>query len=118
MTWFYKQFYPNIDEDEAQYIYWNGWKYEAYPKLFLQKMIRFMIEKKLKNFDYDKFVNFVLGIINQPNTPVTIQKASSNSERRIYLFSVIPLLKIIYKKNRVFIKLFGFMPLLKIKMKG
>ena len=63
MTWFFKKFYPNIDEDEAQYIYWNGDDYEAYPKLFLQKMIRFMVEKKLKNFDYNLFINYVNSII-------------------------------------------------------
>lgn len=83
MTWFYKQFYPNIDEDEAQYIYWNGNNYEIYPYLFLQKMIRFMIEKQLKNFDYNLFINYVNSIINTKENEATQPIISSKWMKRL-----------------------------------
>lgn len=114
MLWFYKQFYPEMDEDQAQYIYWYGNEYDAYPKLFLQKMIRFMIEKKLKNFDYNKFIDFVVHIINQKAADKT-QKVFR--QKKVYLFNKLELCKIVYDGNKIYVKLFGFIPFLKMKIK-
>lgn len=109
MTWFFKKFYKDIDEDIAQHIYWHGDYPHVYPKLFLQKLLRFMIEKDLKNFDYNKFANYLNSIIYSTPSKQTYTTSS------IYLFYFIPLLKIKQSATRIYYRLFHFIPILKIK---
>ena len=127
MTWMYKQFYPDIDEDQAHYIYWNGENYWAYPKFFLLKLIRFMVEKKLKNFDYNCFINYINSIIAQcPSygyldclTPTLIPtQIFQTQSKKYYLFDKIKVLDVRHKVQKVWVKMFGFIPLLKIKEKN
>lgn len=123
MTWMYKQFYPNIDEDHAHYIYLNGENYWAYPKFFLLKLIRFMIEKKLKNFDYNKFINYINSIITQCPAygyldGITPTTTFHPKNKKYYLFNRINLLSIEHKAQKVWVKMFGFIPILKIKEKN
>lgn len=117
----YKQFYPEISLEEAQQIYFWGNSIKAYPPMFLEKLRTFMIEKDLKYFDYNKFIDFITSIINQKNHYLLTEKCCEIKvtcyERKIYLFSRIPLLKIVQKKNKKYVKLFNFIPLFKIKEK-
>jgi len=105
-----RQFYPNITIEDCFNIYHFATNTPSvFPKDFLLKLIRFMLDKKLKYFDYDAFINYV----NKLATPKSLER---KKEIIIYyLFEKIPLLKIIKKGNVVKLKLFGFIPFFKIK---
>ena len=82
LTLFYKEFYPTIDEDEAQNIYWNGEDINIYPRLFLQKMIRYLVEKRLKNFNYNLFINYVNGIIKKNTVNLELTNSCEKQEKQ------------------------------------
>lgn len=108
-----KQFRPDISWEECWDIYlFSKMNSAVFPKYFLLDLIRFMIDKKLKNFDYNHFINYVNSC-----TMIT-PNIKSESAKKIYkLFFIIPLIKIKQKKNTSWLYLFGFIPLLKIKEK-
>lgn len=106
----YSLFYENISIEESAHIFHNGDKKDAYPPFFLPKLISFMVKKNLKNFDYNKFINYVNKI---DNPPVKITKQIS----KFYLFNLLPILKIKEKVSVKRIYFLGFIPFLKIKTK-
>ena len=115
---FYRQFYPEMDEDEAQLIYWRGESCWAYPPLFLQKMIRYMVEKRLTNFDYNAFITYVNGIIESGYRAKDRQHfITVPAKKSFYLFNALKLLSVEKRPGKTYVRLFGVIPLLKIREK-
>ena len=108
----YKQFFPEITLEEAQQIYFWGNSIKAYPPMFLEKLRTFMIEKNLKNFDYNRFIDLVTNIINQKNPLLTQEK-----NFKVFLFKIIPILRIRLTHDKTVIKLFGFLTFITLKKK-
>jgi len=107
-----KQFYPDMTVEDCFNIYlFAKQNPSVFPKDFLLKLIRFMLDKKLKYFDYDSFIDYV----NQLGAPNIV--APSKRKTMYYLFGIIPFIKVVIKKNKKVYKLFGFIPLLKVKEK-
>lgn len=104
-------FYKDIDIDQCVNIYYQArYNPSVFPPYYLQKLIRFMVQKKLKHFDYDKFIDYVL--------PLSSHSILPSKNKTVYsLFSFIPFLTVKQKRNRTSILLFGFIPLFKIKSK-
>ena len=63
MLKFYSMFYKDMDLEDCLDIYHFGEKTSAvYPRHFLLKLINFMVGLDLKNFDYNKFIDYVNGL--------------------------------------------------------
>lgn len=107
----YSQFYPDITVEECENIYHFGKNINVYPSMFLQKLIHFMVRKNLKNFNYNKFIDFVNSIATGNSNTIL----SDKQIKKLYLFNFIPLMKIIKKAKSVKYKLFNCIPVLKIK---
>lgn len=107
-----KQFYPDITIEDCFNIYlFAKSSPSVFPRYFLLKLIRFMLDKKLKYFDYDAFINYVNFLsISRPSF-------TCQSKTEYKLFSFIPFLTVKEKSNIKRVYLFGFIPLLKIKSK-
>lgn len=103
----YKNFYDDISLEQVEDIYHFGDYQSVYPKYFLQKLIKFMIDKNLKNFDYNKFINYV----NQ----ISVNNFTRKVKVCYRLFDLLPFLKIKIKNNKKVYKLFGFLPIISIK---
>ncbi len=132
LNWFFKQFYENSNEDLALDIFLHGEDYRVYPKYFLLKLVRFMIEKNLKNFNYNAFMTYIEKLMN-PTFDYNIDKTLTSinntlnyiaqKERdkeievvsTIYLFNFIPVCKIKFNPTKSFYRLFNVIPILKIK---
>lgn len=109
----YQQFYKDITLEQVEDIYYFGDNLIVYPKYFLQKLIKFMVEKNLKNFDYNKFIDYVNSIASNSN-----QLCCLNTNIVSYkLFNFLPILKIKNKNNKSYYKLFNIIPFLKISSK-
>lgn len=105
-----KQFYPEITLENCFNIYLFAHRNpKIFPKDFLLKLMRFMLDKNLKYFDYNHFIDYV-NSLNKLNT--FIQKKEKTT---YYLFNKIPLIKSIKKGNTTKFKLFGFIPFFKVK---
>lgn len=106
-------FYKDIDIDQCVNIYYQArYNPSIFPPYYLQKLIRFMVQKKLKYFDYDRFVDYVTSLAD-----VNITPTRCSNRKVIKLLYLIPLIKIKSKMNITRIYLFGFIPFLKIKSK-
>lgn len=70
-----------------------------------------MVRKNLKNFNYNKFIDFVNSIATGNSNTIL----SDKQIKKLYLFNFIPLMKIIKKAKSVKYKLFNCIPVLKIK---
>ncbi|MDD2840042.1 MAG: glycosyltransferase family 2 protein [Rickettsiales bacterium] len=95
-------------------------KYNDYSELFLMKLRRFIIEKKLKYFDYVGFNNYIEKEISKSNVKNLKYEqyiSSTPIEMKIKLFNFIPLLKIKTKNNNKKFYLFNFIPIIKISKK-
>ena len=121
---FYRKFYPDMDEDEAELIYWKGESCWAYPPMFLQKMIRYMVEKRLVHFDYNTFITYVNGIIESEYRAKDRQyfiaaptQTIVPTKKFFYLFNGLKLLSVEKYPGKTYFKLFGVIPLLKIREK-
>ena len=108
MLKFYRQFYKNMDLEDCLDIYHFGERTAAvYPRHFLQKLINFMVGLDLKNFDYNKFIDYV-------NTLSGMDVAGRMEKKRIYLFNCIPIWKITCTPSKKKYCLFGFIPVFKV----
>jgi len=105
----YDNFYENIDIDQCVNIYRFGdMDKKVYPDLFLDKLIRFMIQKKLLYYDTERMISYIHTLMNngiEQKIRVTQYK----------LFSIIPILKIIHDKNKKKVFLFNFFPVVSVK---
>ena len=135
LNWFFKQFYEDSNEDLALDIFLHGEDYRAYPKYFLLKLTRFMIEKNLKNFNYNSFMTYIEKLINpeydynanvnlyninnilQDHLNKQTNEINKETSSIVYLFNFIPILKIKQSSTKAFYRLFNFIPILKIKEK-
>ena len=129
LNWLFKQFYENSNEDLALDIFLHGEDYRVYPKYFLLKLTRFMIEKNLKNFDYNSFMTYIEKLMNPVfdyNTDklltaindtyqYNIQKKQREVVSTLYLFNFIPICRIKFDPTKSFYRLFNIIPILKIK---
>ena len=108
MLKFYSMFYKDMDLEDCLDIYHFGEKTSAvYPRHFLLKLINFMVGLDLKNFDYNKFIDYVNGL-SSLNSMNDIRK------EKIYLFNLILILKIKYTSLKKKYYLFGCIPLFKV----
>ena len=108
MLKFYRQFYKDMDLEDCLDIYHFGERTAAvYPRHFLQKLINFMVGLDLKNFDYNKFIDYV-------NTLSGMDVAGRMKKKRIYLFNCIPIWKITCTPSKKKYWLFGFIPVFKV----
>lgn len=109
-----KQFYPSMTLEDCFNIYLFAKNNpNVFPKNFLLKLIHFMLDKHLKYFNYNDFIDYVNSLAIIKNAQPYVFK----HKKAIKLFGVIPLLSIYQKDNTTRYKLFGFIPLLKIKEK-
>ena len=111
-----QQFFPSITWEEC----WNIYHFakntsKAFPKDFLLKLIRFMIDKKLKNFDYNSFINYV-NLLSSDHEEVNSLN-DLNRKMDIRLFGFLPFIKMKRKNKKILVYLLGFIPFLKIKTK-
>lgn len=107
-----QQFYPDITVEDCFNIYLSAIHNPAvFPKDFLLKLIRFMLDKNLKYFDYNHFIDYVNRLAVHPVLKSGKQKTT------YYLFDKIPLIKRVQTGNTIKFKLFGFIPVFKIKRK-
>ena len=114
----YKQFYEDINLEQVEDIYYFGDNPAVYPKYFLQRLIRFMVEKNLKNFDYNKFINFVNFIASGGMINSNLNCSNIHNRKNIIsykLFNLLPLMTIKQKNNKTYYKLFGIIPLFYVK---
>ena len=106
----YSQFYKNIDLDQCVKIYHFGESNkEVYPALFLEKLVRFIVQKNLKHYDTENMIHYINNICNI--NYITCKE-------RIFkykIFGIIPILKVKMYKNKTSYFLFNFIPLLKVK---
>ena len=106
----YSQFYKNIDLDQCVKIYHFGESNkEVYPALFLEKLVRFIVQKNLKHYDTENMIHYINNISNI--NYITCKE-------RIFkykIFGIIPILKVKMYKNKTSYFLFNFIPLLKVK---
>lgn len=138
--WFYSQFDDRLDEEKiiGNYMDILGGKFDD---LFFIRLIRFMLNKKLKNFDYEAFLKGVLeyrnrlaqitdtcskaeAYANSPHTafyyfcglPLLKVKTDGAGNQHYKLFFLLPVLKICCDKDkgRTY-KLFSFLPLFRTK---
>ena len=106
--WFYSQFDDRLTEEKIiqNFMYGLGGKFD---ELFFIRLIRFMLSKKLKNFDYEEFLNHI-----------EYTKASIKNEvvaqyvEKIKFFGLV-LLKIVRSGYKLKFYLFGVIPFLTIK---
>ncbi|MDD2840043.1 MAG: glycosyltransferase family 2 protein [Rickettsiales bacterium] len=97
----WSQFDNTLTPDRVEYMV----KYNDYSELFLMKLRRFILNKKLKNFDYIGFNDYIE------------KKIKNISKNKYFLFGCIPLFNIKRTNHRKKFYLFGFIPLLTIKHK-
>ena len=108
------QFYPDITIEDCFNIYLFATKDPCvFPKNFLLKLIKFMLDKNLKYFDYNGFIDYV----NKRSVPCIPNGVIPDNKKIYYIFNKIPFIKIITKGTTKRYKLFGFIPFLKIKDK-
>lgn len=127
VLWLYNQFYEDLTIEMCVNIQCFG----SYPPYFLQKLIRFMVEKDLKNFDYNTFINYINTLINPTTQEAFSEKKTidykllgflnvlririKNAKKMYRLFGFIPLLTIQHTGNKTIYRLFGFLPFLQVK---
>lgn len=108
MLKFYSLFYKDMELEDCLDIYHFGEKTSAvYPRHFLQKLINFMVGLDLKNFDYNKFIDYV-NMLSSVNCMDDVKK------EKIYLFHFLLIMKIKYTSSRRKYYLFGGIPLFKV----
>lgn len=106
---FSKNFYSEMDIDDATSIYLEARSNPyIFPKKYINKLIRFMVNLNLKNFDYNSFIQYAINL-SRPKSSV-----QNGGITRFYLFNRILLLKRVIKNNKRRYYLFGFVPVLKI----
>lgn len=105
----YKLFYDDITFEQVENIYRFGDCNSYYPKFFFEKFIKFMVDKKLKNFNYDNFISYLEDIKHK--------KIQLIKSKKILLFNKILIMLIKYKNNKASYKLFGFLPIIVSKIK-
>lgn len=105
-----KQFCPEITEEDCFNIYTSfGKNINELPKNFLVKFIKFMLNKKLKYFDYNSFIDYINGLV---------KPRLHHKQEMYYLFSFLPIMKVkLLRSGGKEFRLFGLIPLLKIKNK-
>lgn len=107
-------FYDDITIDQCLNIYFGArTNPNVFPPYYLQKLIRFMVEKRLKYFNYNAFIDYV----NNLTVPHTTPSQQYRAEKKYFVFGLFPLFTIQIKSNVSRIYLFDFIPLLKIKSK-
>ena len=100
---------PKISIDQAVNIYFQARTNPVvFPPYYLQKMVRYIAELKLTNFDFNSFLDYV-------NKVSTVSGYSTCTKKRYFLFNIIPFLKIKKVNGVSYYYLFGFVPILKIK---
>ena len=105
-----EQFYPGITLEDCFNIHiFAQQNPDVYPKDFLLKLIKFMLDKNLKHFDYNKFINYVNSLSSHHKV--------SGYKKQIRLFGIIPLLYIKQKLMKKKYLLFGFIPIITTKEK-
>lgn len=123
-----KVFYPELTVDQCEHIfrtYTSPGATNVFPKFFLNRLIRFIIERNLKNIDNKKLVERILAMypLQQTDTvqPVTVSSAAHvQSQPLTYLkFCLfgIPVIKVLWKQLTVKSYLFGFLPFVKFYYK-
>ncbi|MBE6448952.1 MAG: glycosyltransferase [Alphaproteobacteria bacterium] len=110
LYWFYSQFDDRITEENIieKYCYFNGGKFDD---LFYIRLIKFMIGKKLKNFNYNDFLSFIEAV-----RLATTKNATKQIKKFKLLGCPILTIKKDLKGSKTY-KLFSFLPILKIKTK-
>lgn len=99
-----------MDIDDATSIYLEARSNPyVFPKKYINKLIRFMVNLNLKNFDYNSFIQYAINL-SRPKSSVQ----NGGGITRFYLFNRILLLKRVIKNNKRRYYLFGFVPVLKI----
>lgn len=73
-----------------------------------------MLDKNLKNFDYDSFIEYVNKMATSRDN---ILNKAVNKKTKYKLFGFINLLVAKKKNNKTIYRLFGFLPVLTIKEK-
>ncbi|MDD2840037.1 MAG: glycosyltransferase, partial [Rickettsiales bacterium] len=127
----WSQFDNTLTLDRVEYMI----KYNDYSELFLMKLRKFVLNKKLKNLDYVGFNEYIEKMINFYNSCnvrmkdylATARYIADNlginylnkepAKQNIFLFGFIPILKILSNSNKVKVFLFAFIPILTIKKK-
>lgn len=123
-----KVFYPELTVDQCEHIfrtYTSPGATNVFPKFFLNRLIRFIIERNLKNIDNKKLVERILAMypLQQTDTvqPVTVSSAAHvQSQPLTYLYFClfgIPVIKVLWKQLTVKSYLFGFLPFVKFYYK-
>ena len=109
MKYIFDKFYSGLTLEDCFNIHiYAQANPDVFPKDFLLKLIKFMLDKKLKNYDYNKFIDYVYSLGSHKFTSI-------NSKKMVRLFGIFPVMKIQQKGNKKKYKLFGFIPLLTIK---
>ncbi|MDR2526569.1 MAG: glycosyltransferase [Rickettsiales bacterium] len=110
----YSKFYIGFDNIKASNIF--GCNVRCIPPLFLEKFTYYLESLELKNFNYIKFNNY----INNIDCKRYYTISNSCPHFAIKLFNFIPILKVKTnaKGNKVYYKLFGFIPLFVKRIKS
>lgn len=107
LKYIFEQFYPEITLEDCFNIHiFTPNNTEIFPKDFLLKLIKFMLDKHLKNYDYNAFINYVNSLSC---------KKTMNMNVTIRFLGFIPIIKIKKTTNKKTYKLFGLIPILTIK---
>ena len=123
---FSKEFYAEITYDDCVHMVLNppqpGFK-DTFPKFYLQRLVKYLIDKKLKNINYDKVISLIFSYkgweIGQTNKVSNIENSNVTNQTKktfyIRLFNLIPIIEIRRNRNYIRIRLFNLIPIIKIK---
>ena len=106
--WFYSKFDDRLTEEKIiqNYMYGLGGKYDD---LFFIRLIRFMLSKKLKNYNYDQFLEHI-EYMRRESKSLNVRPYTKN-----YEILGIPLVKTVVSNNKEKYYLFGIIPFLSIR---
>ena len=108
----FKDFYSSfvtLSDKEVGDILWS----HIFPNNFFDLFENFIMKKQLKNFNYDFFRSLVE---KKDNEVAFLATTKRNFKQKIYLFNI-PFVSVVQKSKKRVYKLFGLVPLLKIKEK-
>lgn len=117
-----KCFYPELTVDQCEHIFKTvnlPGASNVFPKFFLDRLIRFIIEKNLKNIDNKKLIERILSLhplqqndTHKPAVPSEPKSVSPVTYLK-FCFLGVPIIKILRNQFSIKSYLFGFLPFVK-----